>query len=177
MVRKATTKTVFFATLTAFLVLLDQLIKVAVQNIQPNLSFLFFHISYVENTGAGFGILKGNPLLLGAFSLLTALVIIALYPKFSKENSVQLPLALFLAGTIGNMIDRLFRQYVIDFIGASFWPYFNLADASISISVALFIVFMFFKKDYDIFKEEEQDPKQKQEGTKRKVGKKTRTKK
>ena len=53
--------------------------------------------------------------------------------------------ALFLGGVIGNLIDRAFRGYVIDFISFKFWPAFNIADACISIAVIGLIIY-FWKK-------------------------------
>ncbi len=141
-----------FLLVTGIVILLDQLMKYLVQVVKPNFNILFFNISYVENTGAGFGILQGNSLYLGLFSLVIALLIIIFYKKFSKDLKVQIALALFLAGTIGNMIDRLFRNYVIDFIGTDFFPSFNVADSALTISIILFLYFSFFEKDYELFK-------------------------
>ena len=141
-----------FLSITGIIIILDQLVKYIVQVSKPNFSLLFFNISYVENTGAGFGILKGNSLYLGLFSLVVALLIGFYYKKFSDDKKVQIPLALFLAGTLGNMIDRLLREYVIDFIGTSFFPSFNVADAALTISIVLFLYFSFFEKEYELFK-------------------------
>jgi len=56
--------------------------------------------------------------------------------------------ALILGGTIGNLIDRLFRGFVVDFIDFSFWPAFNIADMAISIG-AIFLIILLIKDKED----------------------------
>jgi len=131
-----------FILITFIIVLLDQLTKFLFQKYQPNWQFWFFNINFVKNTGAGFGILQGQTVLLGIISLVVVGLIIYFYPKVPKQWFPQVMLALFLGGTIGNMIDRFFRSYVIDFIGTTFWPLFNLADSMISIAAVGLIIYL-----------------------------------
>lgn len=135
----------FFATIVTIIIILDQLTKFLIQKIMPIWNISFLKIHFVKNTGAGFGILQGKPILLGIISLIVALIIIFTYSKIPKEKVPQLLFAIFLGGVIGNMIDRLFRQFVIDFIDLGFWPAFNIADAAISIA-AIGLVIYFWKK-------------------------------
>ncbi len=124
----------FFTTL--LVVGVDQVTKYLVKNAKPLLSFLFFHIQYTENTGAAFGILKSSTGLLALISLIVIGAIIYFYPKIKEEPTfVHILFGLLLGGTIGNAIDRVFRKYVIDFLGTSFWPSFNVADSAITIGV------------------------------------------
>ena len=67
------------------------------------------------------------------------------YNRIPKEKSAQALSGLFLGGVAGNLIDRVLRQYVVDFIDLGFWPVFNVADAAISVSVVGLIVY-FWKK-------------------------------
>ncbi|MBT3298453.1 signal peptidase II [archaeon] len=134
-------KKYFIPILIILLTLFDQLTKFIILNSQPNFKMLIFNISLVKNTGAAFGILKNNSLMLGIFSLIVSFVMIYYIIK-SKEFSLQIIISLLLAGTFGNMIDRLFRNYVIDFIGTSFWPSFNFADSLITISGILIMIYL-----------------------------------
>ncbi|MBU1111165.1 MAG: signal peptidase II, partial [Nanoarchaeota archaeon] len=131
-----------FIFITVLIILLDQLIKFLFIKYQPNWQFWFFNISFVKNTGAGFGILQDQTLLLGIISLIVVALIVYFYSKVPKQWFPQVMLALFLGGTIGNMIDRFFRNYVIDFIGTTFWPSFNLADSMISIAAVGLIIYL-----------------------------------
>lgn len=107
----------------------------------------FFYITSHRNTGAAWGILEGQ---MWFFYVITTLVILALvyYLKKSVNEGVlfKFSLALMLGGAIGNFIDRVFRQEVVDFIhtypfGYNF-PIFNIADSSLVIGVALLMIYM-----------------------------------
>ncbi len=130
---------IIFSTITIAIILLDQITKYLVKTFQPNIKLLFINIHYSTNTGAGFGILQNQSFYLGIFSLIFAILIIAYYKQIPKTLNYQIPAALLLAGTIGNMLDRLIHKQVTDFIATSFWPSFNIADASITIAVILLI--------------------------------------
>jgi len=140
-------QTRLFILIAVIIVILDQIVKFLVQKFQPNLDFLFFHIVMSKNTGAGFGILQGQTILLSIISLIVTGLIIYYYPRFPKQTFPQILLALFLGGTIGNLIDRFFRGYVIDFIGTYFWPSFNIADSMISISAVGLIIY-FIREEF-----------------------------
>ena len=104
-----------------------------------------FHITLVHNRGAAFGILKNQV----PFFIFTALVTIALlYTTLKKHTRFSLPgvsLALILGGAVGNLIDRLFLGYVIDFLDFRVWPVFNIADSAITIG-ALLLAYSIFKE-------------------------------
>lgn len=61
------------------------------------------------------------------------------YLKNKGELKFNLFVQLFVAGTIGNMIDRIWHSYVIDFIDFKVWPSFNLADAYLTVAVLYFV--------------------------------------
>ncbi len=107
----------------------------------------FLYITSHRNTGAAWGILEGQ---MWFFYIITIIVVIALlyYLKKSVNEGVlfRFSLALMLGGAIGNFIDRVFRQEVVDFIhtypfGYNF-PIFNIADSSLVIGVALLMIYM-----------------------------------
>jgi signal peptidase II len=129
----------------AILVLfLDQLSKhLAAKNLILNQSVPIikgiFHLTLIHNRGAAFGILK-NQAPLFIFISLFAIILIYFNLKKSrnKENIVfNISLALILGGALGNLIDRLFLGYVIDFLDFRIWPVFNVADSAITIGAIL----------------------------------------
>ncbi|MBR9683387.1 signal peptidase II [Candidatus Woesearchaeota archaeon] len=138
-------KEIFFISLTALIVLLDQLTKYLVLKFQPLFDLKLFTLHLVKNTGAGFGVLQDYTSILTIISALVAIVIIYIYPRIPKGRFVQAATALFLAGTLGNLIDRLIRKFVIDFLDFSFWPAFNLADMAITLGAVGLIIY-FWKK-------------------------------
>jgi signal peptidase II len=135
-----------FAIIVLSVIILDQLTKFLIRHFQPVWDLKFLTIQFIQNTGAGFGILQGRTLWLGILSLVVAAIIIYNYKHISKERLMQYSFAIFLGGTIGNMIDRLLIGYVTDFIYFSFWPAFNIADACLSIAVIIIVVLTLKKK-------------------------------
>ncbi len=114
---------------------------------------------YVENPGAAWGLLSNVPdkFRVPFFHLVSLLAIgfIALF--FAKlepdQNLLAISLALILGGALGNYLDRLARNYVIDFVDWHWreapnlhWPTFNLADAAISSGVALMLLEVLFSR-------------------------------
>lgn len=136
----------FFITITALIVVLDQLLKFLVQKKILHLDTYLLKISLTTNTGAGFGILQGQTLILSIISALVTIAVIIYYKRIPQEKHFQIFSALFLGGVVGNLIDRLFRGYVIDFIDFPFWASFNLADAAITVSVIGLIILYWRQK-------------------------------
>ncbi len=135
----------FFSLIALLVVIFDQFTKYLILKNNLKLDLKIFEITLIKNTGAGFGILQDQTFLLGIVSLLVALLVIIYYQKIPKDTFSQLLFALFLGGVIGNLIDRLLRGYVIDFINFGFWPAFNLADAVLTISVIGLMVYYWRK--------------------------------
>ena len=163
--------------LTLFVILLDQITKIAIVHYAPPSRILssffgdFLQIILVYNTGAAFSL--GNtlsPILRFLFlKLLPLLVVIAFIPvyfrvEFSKFE--RWAICAILGGGIGNLIDRFFRaEGVVDFIDVKFyglfglerWPTFNIADASVVIAFALLILYSFFKKNKETAREKKKN--------------------
>jgi len=104
----------------------------------------FFRITYVHNTGAAFGLFQDQSFILTIVAIVAisvilvyALFISRFFPWLESKLSKS-ALGLLLGGTVGNLIDRLRLGYVTDFIDFSYWPAFNLADASVTVGVILF---------------------------------------
>jgi signal peptidase II len=135
---------------------LDLATKIA---IDANLSYAdkipvipgFFYLTHVRNTGAAFGLFSDAPqvyrmVFFISVSLIAVGIIIAFYRKLSPgDRLAALALGLILGGAVGNLIDRIFRQEVVDFLhfrlwrGYS-WPDFNVADSAIVVGVGLLML-------------------------------------
>jgi len=111
----------------------------------------FLYLTHVRNPGAAFGLLAGWPasMRLAGFvgvSLVAVVVVMMLYRGLAPgERLKTCGLALVLGGTIGNVIDRVWRGEVVDFLhfdlwGGFAWPDFNLADLFIVCGVAILVL-------------------------------------
>jgi len=126
---------ILFVAVSLATIFVDQISKILIAVKRPEWVLGFLSIHFVQNTGAGFGILKGQMTLLTIISAVVVMGVIYFYKKIPQEMWAQLLFGLFLGGVAGNLIDRILRQYVVDFIDVGFWPVFNIADAAISVSV------------------------------------------
>ncbi len=86
---------------------------------------------YVQNRGAAFSMLSGQRWLLLAISMLTVCGILWYRRRYHLKPRIDLALGCVLGGALGNMIDRFYLGYVIDYICIGWWPVFNLADVAI----------------------------------------------
>lgn len=128
----------------AILLLLDQIIKFIV--IDNNFVLIpgFLNLSYTENTGIAFGLNENNVILI----ILVDVVILGIIIKFLKENMDKIDmlefisLILVLVGGFGNLIDRIFRGHVIDFININLFnfPVFNMADIYITVGAIILLI-------------------------------------
>jgi signal peptidase II len=105
-----------------------------------------FHITYIENPGAAFGILANQRML---FLILTAVIVgvmIYLYCSLSNKKSLTaISLGIVVSGAIGNFIDRFMQGTVTDFLDFRIWPIFNIADIAICVGLALICYFIIIK--------------------------------
>ena len=106
----------------------------------------FFHLTYIHNPGAVFGIRLGNPYLHLALACVALLAVGGLLWRLGREDRIAaIGLSLVLGGALGNIIDRVRFGWVIDFldfgIGSVRWWVFNLADACVSVGTILLIFF------------------------------------
>lgn len=135
--KEAGKKLVLFSSVTFAIIILDQIMKfLASRNI-----CLFFS----KNYGAAFSILQGQTWLFILVALFFVVLIIANYKKLPKQNYVQIAFALFLGGTISNLIDRLAFGYVIDYLDFKIFTN-NIADIAITIGVIMIVYHFLFKK-------------------------------
>jgi signal peptidase II len=106
----------------------------------------FLYITYVQNTGVAFGFFRDQrvPLLIIGFIVCAIVMYFYLHTR-KKDPMVTTALAFIMGGSLGNLYDRLFHGFVIDYIDFRFFPVFNLADISINIGVALIICAVLIK--------------------------------
>lgn len=153
------------AALSVFLlVLLDQITKIlAVLHLDPghggkDVVILegIFRLRYLENRGAAFGVMQGQKLILVIVTIIVFFAICWIYTRIPDEKhyrALQWLAVFVMAGAIGNFIDRIRLDYVVDFFYFELinFPIFNVADIYVTCSVILFILlFLFYYKDEDL---------------------------
>ena len=134
-----------------FIVLIDQLAKFLIKiNFQLNESIPIikniFHLTYINNFGAGFGILQQQKWILIFISIMVIGIVFYYLDRIKeKEILLQVLVGFILGGTIGNLIDRLYYGYVIDFLDFRIWPIFNFADAFVTVGVIGLVIYLWKK--------------------------------
>ena len=116
----------------------------------------FMDLTFVENRGVAFGMFSGQRWFILLLTGVIAVGLVWFYvtmPKKKEYFPLRVSLVLVLSGAIGNIIDRLFRGYVVDFFEFTFfeWPVFNVADIYVVCGVILLaLMIMFVVKDEDL---------------------------
>lgn len=144
-------KYILISSITLIIILIDQITKFLINaNFQLNQSFPLIknilHLTYIQNFGAGFGILQNQQWILIFVSLFVIGVIYYYIDRIKeKEILLQVLVGFVLGGTIGNLIDRLIYGFVIDFLDFRIWPVFNIADSFVTIGVIGLIIYLWRK--------------------------------
>lgn len=146
-------KFIAYLVLAGIVVIIDQLSKQAVSTSllgRPSVEILpFFDLVLVFNEGAAFGFLAAaggwQHYFLGALGIIVSLLLVFwLWRSHDRNALLSWGLALVLGGALGNLIDRVSHQHVIDFIllhyGGWQFPAFNLADGAISLGALALIL-------------------------------------
>ena len=133
---------------------IDQIIKlVIVNNVQlnENINVLgdIFRITYVRNDGVAFGMFSGMQWLFIVITvLMLGAIIFYMFKKHPDSKLFYITVALIVGGGIGNLIDRICYNYVVDYLSLSFFkPVCNFADYCITIGVILLAVYLLFFAD------------------------------
>lgn len=145
----------------AFLIAIDQLIKFAVlKHLEPIGSITVIDkvlsLTYVENTGAAFGSFSGYTRVLSVFTALVLIVgLIYLLSGRIHSKFVYWGLTLIISGGAANLIDRVGREFVIDYIDPLFIKFavFNFADILVTVGAFIVIIYLL----YDIIKDSKTD--------------------
>ena len=128
-------------------ILLDQITKFLASIYLDNIDIIpaFFSLTYVENKGAAWGILNNSTIVLVGISVIVLLLIskyISSTIEFTKLSVVSY--GLLIGGIFGNLVDRIFRGFVIDFLNFNIlgynFPVFNIADTIIIIGFLLLFI-------------------------------------
>mgnify|MGYP002316318744 CR=1 FL=1 len=156
--------------LSVILIVIDQVTKLmAIHGLMNQQPFVIwdgvFELHYLENRGAAFGILQNQRIvfviltiiyLAAVFWFLHLCLIAYLYLKRIPDDKKFRPMdgicILFFAGALGNFIDRVFRNYVVDFFYFKLidFPVFNLADIYVTVAAfAMIILGLFYYKEED----------------------------
>lgn len=132
--------------------IIDRVLKVLIQGqFYPNETLIvipnFFHITYVLNPGAAFGLMAGQTWIF----MITALLVVGgiIYAQFNipqEEKVLRLVLGMIGGGALGNFYDRVVIGKVVDYLDFQIWPFvFNFADSMIVIGVGLLMLLMYLK--------------------------------
>ena len=138
--------------ISAIVIMIDQIIKILISTkmklneeieVIPN----FFSINFVKNKGAAFSILQDQKIILVIISLVVLFFLNKYIDKNKNYNKLSIiSLGFIIGGIIGNLLDRLIQDGVIDYlsfqISKYFFPIFNLADSFIVIGMILIIISM-----------------------------------
>ncbi|MEG0379748.1 MAG: signal peptidase II, partial [Eubacterium sp.] len=111
-----------------------------------------FHLTYVENTGAAFSIFAGKQIFLIIITFIFMVIIAYFFyvmPKTKRYFDINIALSLILSGAIGNLIDRIRLNYVIDFFDVRLigFAIFNIADILVVSGCILVVISVFRNKD------------------------------
>jgi len=134
------------ALVAAVVFLLDRLTKAQIAStFMPGESRLIvphlFYLTYVQNTHGAFGLFGDRMwLLIGIGVVVLGVFYVVFRESAAQSLLVRIALGTIVGGALGNMIDRLQRHFVVDFIDVRVWPVFNLADSFITIGVALLLL-------------------------------------
>ena len=137
--------------LSFFIVLIDQVSKIIVHskmNLYDSFNVIpyILDFTYIRNEGIAFGInFPGGKIFFIVFPILITIYLISLLKNDDfKDRASQIALFLIIGGAIGNILDRIFRGYVVDFIdfhiNGAHWYVFNIADSAVTIGL-LFLLY------------------------------------
>ena len=123
------------------ILIFDQLAKYFVVQYVPQGSSIpiiknIFHLTYILNRGAAFGIFK-NQVYFFIITAVAAIIFILINLRYRRAPRFEIALSLILSGAVGNLIDRIRLGAVIDFLDFRIWPVFNIADSAITIGAIL----------------------------------------
>ncbi|OQX60872.1 MAG: signal peptidase II [Anaerolineaceae bacterium 4572_5.1] len=145
----------FLLPLASLIVILDQWTKSIIRLKLPyNQAWMplewlrpYARIVHWQNTGAAFGIAQGKGLFFTILGIIVIGVIIWYFPQIpAKDFFLRLALGLQLGGAMGNLVDRLLRGYVTDFISVGSFAVFNVADSCITVGAGVLLLGMFLEE-------------------------------
>lgn len=152
--------------LSLVVALIDYIIKIFVlNNLKPigSLAVIpgLFSLTYVENRGAAFGMLSNARWIFIVFTFIViAVLIYFIFKKRITSKLFNISAILIIGGGIGNLIDRIFYGFVVDYLSVSFFPpVCNFADYCITVGAGLMVIYLIFFTDF-LSKKDKQNEKQ-----------------
>lgn len=163
-IKKKVLRACIFIFLILLLILFDQWTKIlAAKYLRDINAFVLIpgvlELRYLKNTGAAFSMMANVSVFQSIMKVLTPLIVLCLFvflafiPAKKRFRYLTIDLIFIIAGALGNYVDRLIRQSVIDFIYFSLidFPIFNVADIYVTCSlIFLFFLILFYLKDEDL---------------------------
>ena len=149
----------------AILVIMDVVVKIWAVNVLPSGRIVvipgLFNLTYVENRGMAFGLLYGHSNILAIVTGLLMAGMLA-YIWFGKHNDKWLIrlIMLVIAGGLGNLIDRITRGFVVDYLDFSAifgFPVFNLADCCVVVGCIAMLIYVFIMERKQMKANQESD--------------------
>ncbi len=142
---------IFLSLITVFTVVgIDRLSKIffsKILTLGESLPMIrgILHMTLVHNTGIAFGLFKNHGMVYIVIPIIAVILLVynICYYKYNEEKLSRLYIFAFssiLGGAIGNLIDRIYFGYVIDFIDFRIWPVFNIADSAITIGAIIIAI-------------------------------------
>lgn len=135
------------------LILSDQIIKIWALNNLANIETIplienVFHLTYVENRGAAFGLFQNNQIIFVAVALIASIYGLYYLSKNDIHILGKIGIALIISGAIGNFIDRVRLGFVVDYLDFRIiWDYvFNLADVFVVVGTIFFCIYILFEE-------------------------------
>ena len=154
--------------ITSLVLIADQLTKwFILENIAPRNPPVIvivegiFELSYTTNTGAAFGLMRGQNLMLTIITIAAIGFIFVYYKQYLHSLWMRIALSVLLGGALGNFMDRIRHAEVTDFLRFRllpdfWWPTFNVADVAVCIGAAMLMIHLFrHRGDYDADKQSE----------------------
>lgn len=108
----------------------------------------FFSFNYLENRGAAFGIFQGKTVFLVLLTLLIIIGVIYYFIKYRPTSRfMRIGVSFIVSGALGNLYDRIFYKYVVDFIlihykNVYYYPTFNIADILVVVGTIMLAIFL-----------------------------------
>ena len=130
-------------TTIGLLIILDQITKYFATKLVANKVIIkgLLNFTYVENRGAIFGVMQGSNYIMAILSAIICVSLIIYVARIIENGKTpNIGFYMIIAGGFGNIIDRIFRGYVVDFIDTPFIATFNVADMLIVIGACLVIL-------------------------------------
>lgn len=160
--KSVTIKSYIYAVISVIVLLIaDQFTKhLAVVNLKDKSDFIIIdkvlRLHYLENKGAAFGMFQNRQIVFAVVAVVIVVLIAAIYKRIPHTNRyflLRFSAVLLVAGAIGNVIDRIMLNYVVDFIYFELinFPVFNVADIYVVVACILFAFgILFFYKDEEL---------------------------